>query len=442
MRIFGDPGSRRRRLVLALAVYLVSTAVYVACAAPGRLTRHTPFNHYALLADGWAHGRLDLGRPPPDYTQRNDFVDWHGRWFVSFPPFPGVLLFPFEKLAGSPERLPDGLIWLLLAGVGPAGLFLTLEKLRRRGYSECSQTVNLLLTGLFAFGTVYFFTAEQGTVWFSAHVVAVALTMFYALVAIDAEHPAMAGTLIGLAFATRGPPAALGAAFFVFEAIRVSAGVAALSTGNGPRTLARALDWRRLARLLGVYAIPIVAIVGVTLWHNRARFGTVLEFGHGLLTIQWRFRIERWGLFSYHYLARNLGIALTSLPFVTRARPHFQINSHGLALWLTTPAYLWLLWPRRTSYLWWSLVATVALVAGLDLLYHNSGWLQFGYRFSNDYAVYLFLLLAIGNFRFGRLFWSLAVVAVAVNTFGALTFDRAPQFYYTDNSQQIIYQPD
>jgi hypothetical protein len=56
--------------------------------------------------------------------------------------------------------------------------------------------------------------------------------------------------------------------------------------------------------------------------------------------------------------------------------------------------------------------------------------------------VYLFLLLAIGNFRFGRLFWSLAVVAVAVNTFGALTFDRAPQFYYTDNSQQIIYQPD
>ena len=32
----------------------------------------------------------------------------------------------------------------------------------------------------------------------------------------------------------------------------------------------------------------------------------------------------------------------------------------------------------------------------LVLLYQNSGWRQFGYRFSNDYAVLLFMLIALG----------------------------------------------
>ena len=44
----------------------------------------------------------------------------------------------------------------------------------------------------------------------------------------------------------------------------------------------------------------------------RARFGT-LEFGHEHLTVGWRARIDKWGLISYHYLARNLAIVLASL---------------------------------------------------------------------------------------------------------------------------------
>ena len=81
---------------------------------------------------------------------------------------------------------------------------------------------------------------------------------------------------------------------------------------------------------------------------------------------------------------------------------------HGLALWLTTPLYLWLLWPRRVSPLWRGLAVTAAIIALCDLLYQNSGWEQFGYRFSNDYAVLLVAMLAIGGFRLGRRFWAAA----------------------------------
>src|SRR3954453_20731436 len=99
------PGARARRLLLAIAIWAIATVVYFACAQRIRLVAHTPHNHYALLADAWLHHRLDLGHPPPAYTQNNDFAEFQGKYFISFPPFPAVLLLPFAKLAGEPENL-------------------------------------------------------------------------------------------------------------------------------------------------------------------------------------------------------------------------------------------------------------------------------------------------------------------------------------------------
>jgi len=103
-----QPGSLRRRLLLAALVYLVSSAVYAAFAGPSRLAEHTPFNHYALLADAWLHGRQDLAHGPPAYAQNNDFAQFNGKTYISFPPFPALLMLPFVKLAGSPENFRDG----------------------------------------------------------------------------------------------------------------------------------------------------------------------------------------------------------------------------------------------------------------------------------------------------------------------------------------------
>jgi hypothetical protein len=179
--------------------------------------------------------------------------------------------------------------------------------------------------------------------------------------------------------------------------------------------------------------------------HNQLRFGNPFDFGYEHLTVAWQARMKKWGLFHYHYLARNLGVMLTSLPFVTpgEAVP-FRINGHGLALWVTTPLYLWLLWPRRRSPVHLGLWLTVLAVALPTLLYQNSGWVQFGYRFSNDYAAFLFLLLGIGGYRFGKLWMLAAVWAVVVNAFGAASFNRGSMqdYYFTERTQRVLYQPD
>ena len=178
------------------------------------------------------------------------------------------------------------------------------------------------------------------------------------------------------------------------------------------------------------------------MWMNQARFDDPFEFGHTFLQIRWRGRIERWGLFNYHYLGKNLGVFGTSLPWLSIHAPYLQISRHGLALWVTTPALFMALWPKRLTTLMVALWAAVIPVAILNLMYQNSGWAQFGYRFALDYMVLLFALMALSRRRMGIGFAVLFCWSVAINAFGAATFDRAGQYYNGDGTQEVMYQPD
>jgi hypothetical protein len=432
---------RERAGVVALALYAVSTLAF-ALTMLDRIGQHTPYNHFALLAEAWLHGRLDLGGPPPDYTGMNDFAVLDGKYFVSFPPFPAVVLVPVVALAGGAAHVRDGAVFLALAGLGPATLFLALEKLTSAGRDRRSLAENAVLAALFGLGTVFWSTAVQGTVWFAAHVVSVPLCALYLWASVDAEHPLLAGLALGLGFATR-TPLAFAFPFFAMEAVRVARRTDPPSAGwLGARV--RGVALAPLASRLALFAAPAGLVLAVLLWHNRARFGDPLEFGHRMLAIAWRPRIEKWGLFSYHYLARNLSIVLAGLPFSRVDGAPFQINVHGLALWITTPLYAWAIWPRRTGSTFWALAATAAAVALPSLCYQNSGWIQFGYRFSNDFAPFLFAMIAVSGRRFGLGFVACAIVAVAVNAFGAVTFQRSrfDRFYFVDRTQKILVQPD
>lgn len=414
--------TRKRRLVIALGVYVLVAATNFAVTPRQRLVQHTQFNHFALLADAWLHHRLDLPAPPPSYAQNNDFAAYHSKWFVAFPPFPAVLLLPVVFLGKTPENVRDGQFFVWLSGLAPAVLFLALEKLRRTGRSQRTERTNVLLALLFAFGTVYFFTALQGTVWFAAHIVGAALAALYLLFALDAERPLLSGFMIGLGFLTR-TPLLFAAPLFLFEALR----------------------GERRVRSIALFALPVALCIAAACVHNQLRFGSPLDFGYQYLSVAWQARMKKWGLFSYHFLPRNLGVVLCSLPWYEPVRPpHVLVNMHGLALWFTTPLYLWLLWPRKVTSTGLALYVTAAAVAIPGLLYQNTGWMQFGYRFSNDYAPLLFALLAVTENRFGKRFALAAVWAVSVNAFGAATFDTASgrRFYFEDASQNVLYQPD
>jgi len=227
---------------------------------------------------------------------------------------------------------------------------------------------------------------------------------------------------------------------FVFEAWRMIAKaradeVPANASGSMNLRLARRAMLLAMRGPLLRFAIPVVAFAVIGMIYNQVRFGSLTEFGHTYLAlgthdpVVQQTNIEQWGLASTHYLSRNLAVALASIPDLLPRSPWIQISGHGLAIWFTTPALLLLLWPRDKGPLHRALWLTTLFVALPSLLYMNTGWFQFGYRFSLDYMVFLVMLLAIGGRPMGRVMKALIVAGVIVNLFGAWSYDREGGHY-------------
>jgi hypothetical protein len=441
------------------AVYVVFAAAYLG-ASGARLRRHSQYNHYVYLAEGWLHGRLALKGPPPnendwakvDVFKLKDGREIRGTYgsrtggpvdrfyplrgapftvtddqiasrssvrYVSFPPFPAVLMAPGVAIFGL--EFNDVLFTALWAALNPLLLLLLLRDLRRRGLSKRTDVEDLWLVAMFGVGSVYYYCSVVGEVWFTALVVECTVAIGYAWASLDAERPALAGLCMGLGYATRPPWLVF--PLFLLEAVRVSGGWAALRNAEG---------WRRLMPRLVRFGVPLSAVVGVLLWHNYARFERPFEFGHKFLNIQWQERIQRWGLFNYHFLSRNLAAALVLLPRIMTKWPYIKISHHGMSLLVTSPNLGYVVAPAERSRLAKPLWITVAFAALPSLLYQSSGYIQFGYRYSLDYMIFLMMLLAVGNRPLSRLFKALVVVAFAVNLFLAIIFDRYMEFSYDD----------
>jgi hypothetical protein len=357
--------------------------------------------------------------------------------YVSFPPVPALLMLPGALAAG--RGAGDVLPTLLAAALILPLSLLVLRRLAEAGLSARTVREDLWLVALLAFGSVLFFSAVQGKVWYTAHVVGLVLALVYAWASIEARHPVLAGLALGAAALTRTSMAFM-FPLFVLEAWRMAARAAAAepaaSASASMDLRAGRAAMRRLAvRPLVRFAAPVIAFAAIGMLYNSARFESPLEFGHTYLAlgnhqpVYQQTQIEQWGLAHYHYLGRNLAVALTGLPEILPRSPWIQISGHGLALWVTTPALLLLLWPREKNALHRALWLTAALVALPSLLYMNSGWFQFGYRFSLDYLVFLVMLLAIGSRPLTRAVKALILAGIVINAFGAATFDRHGKLY-------------
>jgi hypothetical protein len=450
---------------LYAALFAMGLAVY-SVVAWGRIWRPSPAPHFVYQADAWLHGRASISPPlaGDDWAQveavvlddgtqasgrrlmtRPTFRTLDGRElpqarikqsagktaYMSFPPFPTVVMLPGALVAGRAAN--DVIPTLLIAALILPLALAVLRRLAGAGLSRRSTGDDLWLVATLAFGSVVFFSAVQGKVWYTAHVVGVALALVYAWASIEARHPVVAGLALGAAALTRTAMAFM-VLLFLCEAWRIHGGLGAWRTDRA--TLVRALRGP-LVR----FAAPVAAFAIAGMAYNVARFGAPTEFGHTYLEVRQQAQIEQYGLASYHYLARNLAVAFTLLPELTPRAPYVQISGHGLALWFTTPILWFVVWPRDTGPLHRTLWLCVAAVALPSLLYQNSGWVQFGYRFGLDYVALLVMLLAIGGRPLTRFARALIVAGIVINLFGAITFDRAWQYYRVGGNTYDVVVP-
>jgi hypothetical protein len=387
--------ARNYRVELFLfAAALVAYAV----SSDGLLAHQSLAPHFVWQADAFLHGRLDVQRPP----NLNDWVLQNGRWYVSFPPFPAVLMMPLVALFGL--KFNDVAFTLVFAAANVPLLYRLLRRLTASDGQPRPEWQDATLALLFGFGTLAWSCAIRGEVWFTAEVVGVTLTLLYLHAALGAARPFLAGLAVACAAITR-TPLAFSALFFLFEAFRTS------------RPVLRAKLLPFFAAIVLV-AIPMAAM-------NQARFGRMTEFGHShLYNNRVNAQVARFGLFHYAFLERNLHDAFTRLPEIQFHPFHLGFNGEGMSLFVTTPLFFYLLWPKRKDVLQRELWLTTAVIALPGFFYQNSGYFQFGFRFSLDYTPYLILLIALGGHRFTKLFWAAALAGVAVNAWGAAAFNR------------------
>jgi hypothetical protein len=391
-----------------LILFFASLAAY-ALSSDGLLSHQSFAPHFVYQAHAFLHGQLHLAVPQP--PNLNDWVLQDGRWYVSFPPFPALLMVPFVAVFGL--SFNDVAFTLFFSAANVALVYRLLRRLQpaRREWEHVA------LALVYGFGTLAWSCAIRGEVWFTAETIGVTLTLLYLHASLGTRHPVLAGLAVGCAAITR-TPLAFSAVFFVFEAV----------SPDGPLEWSKLRDgarWRAALPRLLPFAAAIAAVAVPMGWMNYARFGSLGEFGHShLYANRVNPQVRRYGLFHYAFLERNLHDAFTRLPEIQFHPLRIGFNGEGMSLFVTTPLFLYLLWskekPRLHRALWW----TVAVVAIPGFFYQNSGYYQFGFRFSLDYTPYLIVLLALGGRRFTGTFWVLALAGVAVNAWGAAAFNR------------------
>ena len=159
-----------RYVICPLAFLIV---LWVAASFTGHwATEENPYRSYALQACAWLDGRLDLGK---DYPWL-ELAIYEGKYYVSFPPFPSLVLLPFAAVWGT--NTPDH--WISL-GFSIIGIIYAIRLYHAiTGTYEMAERYVLFLF----LGNGYLFIALQGGwVWYMAQTMCFAfslMSLFYA----------------------------------------------------------------------------------------------------------------------------------------------------------------------------------------------------------------------------------------------------------------------
>ena len=430
------------------------------------------YNHFVWQALAFLDGRAQIDYPvgPIAGTPGNAFFqdvmpfpgphgEPSGYGLLPFPPLPAIVLMPLVALWGiaTDERV-------LSVGLGAIDVGLAWWAL---GKLPITRPTRMMATLFFAFGTVFWYTAQLGTTWWLAHVVALAPALVAVGIALGADREAsnadhelpsspvddvldaihdrasadqrplldrrqvLAGFLFGVACTAR-LTIAFGAPFFLF-------------VGGGG-------SWVRRALSAGVgAAIPIGALLLYTYVTTGHLVSPAYEYLYKLEAFGWpglHYHAD-WGIEDLRYLPQNLDIMLFSTPILfptevpsaigfpspvcvsTQIRALFDSacplalpRDVGMSVLITSPAYLLaapVLMAIRRSRLVAGCTFAVLAITVVNLMHFSQGWVQFGYRFSNDAVMFALPLVALGMARrggVGLLGGALVLLSIGINFWG------------------------
>jgi len=397
-------------LICAGSVYLF---LYVFSGSFSPL-EHNWYNSYSLQAERWLNGHLDLGR---NYSWLEIAV-FEGQYFISFPPFPSIVMMPFVLIFGTDT--PDHIIALCISVIS----LIFAYKIAFRFLKDKSQAVFMSL--FLILGTNYLHVSLWGAVWYLAQNMAFMFTLiaFYYAVTDNKRHAIISLFALCAAMGCRPFNAVYLPGILYLLFIR--------EYGNRrPGKINRPLN--AILYILR-YSIPASLLGLFYMWLNYARFGSIFEFGHNYLA---EHLYDTYGQFHPSRIFTNLG----RMFFNTNLHEQF----HGFAMWIASPIFITFavclvvyfrnIIKTRTVGIAVGTAGFAVFILPVLVLVHvllfsmhaSLGGHQFGSRYTVDalVAVYVCILFVFEKFPPGKLIYAnapLLIFGLLLNFHGTANF--------------------
>lgn len=386
MRILKENG-------LFIVVTLTCFLLYILRFEHGHITidLSSHLNYFRFQADAFLQGHLNLGDTP----SREDLVQYNHLYYIYWPPVPALVYMPLVSVFGN--QLPDAFINSLFATLNVWSIMKIISIVNRH-YNCSLKTQHVAMLGLFwGLGTVHFYMAREGTVWYVSQIMAQSflLLAIYCFMAIQKKYTRLliAGFFFACAAYTRNH-FVLTLPFFI------------------------AIEWSKEAKFNvkkfvfqnWIFILPFLCFSLANAWYNYARFGNYFENGlkYHLMSDFFSNVFKKFGYFSLHYFPHNLYTEVFHWPTLTSVFPFINRDPEGFGFMWGSPFYFLII---PALFLWFKNkndkheIARFAMVKGSMLSAFlmaviifsimGTGWVQFCARYTLDFQFFLVLILVL-----------------------------------------------
>lgn len=353
----------------------------------------TPYDYFTRLSTAFLQGKFYLTENPvwlseliPLGKNRYTFVN---------PPMPAIIATPFIFLFKN--LFQQQYLAHIIGALSTGSVGLISWKIKKDKFLMIWSS---LLLGL---GSIFWYLSATGSVWYLGQVTGVFFILFAINETLGEKRTFLISSFLACALLSR-LQLVFTLPFFVYLVV---------------------FEKITLKKVM-LFTIPMIFFAFLYCTYNYLRFGNPLENGYTLIP---NILSEPWfnyGQFSYHYIPNHLYLLLQKTPIFMNEFPYIKPSWAGLAIWITTPAFIYALTAKlkdKVNILSWISIILIGLV---NFSYGSTGFTQFGYRYAVDFYPFLILLTIKGVTNTGLKWhhWLLLLISIIVNTWGVIFINK------------------
>ena len=361
--------SNKQTLLICLIIFAIALIVYF-------LTKEsdpTPYNNFIRLADAFLNWRLYLSEDAPWL----EFVHLGNKHYVVPPPMPAILSLPAVAIWGLSTN--QTLISIFFGSLNVSLAYLVARAITK------NVKVQIWTTVMFGFGTIHWWVAISGGVWTFSQTLSVTFLLISILLTLNNYSPFLIGLSLGASYWSR-LTTILSLPFFL---------IYTYERWYKPFNLKNILKTVNI-RFLFFLGIGIGFFVALNALYNFTRFSTPFDISYYLIPGIFEEPMYDKGIFDITYIPRHLKVIILNLPKFINEFPYIIPHWDGLAIWITTPAFIYAFRAGIKNKLVAGCWISIILIALVNFSHGTWGFSQFGYRFAVDFYPFLFLLTLRG----------------------------------------------